>query len=127
MTPREVRKYPIIWTNNLSQPILARDFRDIGITIIGTGGVQVLGSLEAPQDPLKGSPEEVDFTAPSVLGNSYAAVVIADLTTPNSYVTTLSVTGATKLGEVNTNLLTFICLSRSVDTVDALITVCDNQ
>lgn len=127
MTPREVRKYPIIWTNNLSQPILARDFRDIGITIIGTGDVQVLGSLEAPQDSTYGSPTEVDFSVASALGNSYAAVVIADLTVPNTYVTTLSVAGATKLGEVNTNLLTWICLSRSIDTVDALVTVCDNQ
>lgn len=120
MTPREIRKIPITWTANKSQPILVSDFRDIDITIIGTGNATVLGSAEKTTEP-------VDFTSPSVLGNSYAAIVIADLTTPSTYVTALAVAGATKLGEVNTNLLTWICIERSVDTLDAFITICDNQ
>ncbi len=59
--------------------------------------------------------------------NAYIAVVLADLGTPNTYVTTLSATAATKMAEVNTNLLTYISITRSADTLDAFITVCDNS
>ena len=59
--------------------------------------------------------------------NSFAPIVIADETVANSYVTSLSLSSQTKLAEVNTNLLTFICLLRSSDTVDAFVTVTTNQ
>ena len=122
MNPRDVKKIPITWTNvggtDYSQAIMVADFRDIDLTIVGTGTVTVLGSADK---------EAIDFTASSTITNSYAAVVIADLTAANTYATSLSVAGATKIGEVNTNLLGFICLTRSVDTVDAFITTCDNS
>jgi hypothetical protein len=121
---RPLRKIPITWdVDGYSQAIDTSDFRDIGITIVGTGDVQVLGTKEAyPQID-----KPVNFKITSTINNSWATVVVADETTPNTYVTTFSVTAATKLGEVNTNLLTFISLSRSINTVDAFITYCDNS
>lgn len=120
--PRDTKKIPITWSDDLSQPIKINDFRNVVITLVGTGAIQVLGSAE--KNPTDTPP---DFTAPSTIDNAFEAIVMADLTAPNTYATTISVTSATKLAEVNTNLLTFISLSRSVDTVDAYVTVCDNQ
>lgn len=122
MNPRDIKKYPIVWTNNLSQPIFVGDFRDIDLTIVGTGNVVVLGSAERNDDDAP-----PDFSSPSTITNSYAAMVVADLTTVNTYTTALAVAGATKIGEVNTNLLTWICLSRSTGTVDAFVTATDNS
>lgn len=121
--PRDTKKIPITWTSDFSQVIKANDFRNIGLTIVGTGDIQVLASKEKnPAD------EPVDFTAPSTIDNAYAAIVIADETlATGSYSTSITVSGSTKLAEINTNLATFICLSRSADTVDAYITVTDNQ
>lgn len=118
MNPRDIKTYPIVWTSNKSQAIPVADFRDIDITIVGTGTVAVLGSAKK---------DIVDFVASSTITNPYAAMVIADLTTPNTYATSLAVTAATKIGEVNTNLLCWICLTRTVDTVDAFVTICDNS
>lgn len=120
MTPREIRKIPITWTADKSQAIFVADFRNIVLTIVGTGTATVLGSVEKTTEP-------VDFGSPSVLGNTYAEIVIADLTVAGAYATTLIVAGATKLGEVNTNLLTWIQITRSAGTLDAFITVCDNE
>ena len=106
--PRDIKKIPITWTGNLSQAIKADDFRNIGLTIVGTGDVPV------------------DFSVASTISNAFAALILADETS-TTYSTTLSVSGSTKLAEVNTNLATFICVSRSADTVDAYITVTDNQ
>ena len=122
--PRDVKQIPITWTSNKSQPILVSDFRDVVLTIVGTGTATVLGSTLVPKTS---SATPVDFTASSTITNPYATMVIADLTTPSTYATSLAVTGATKMGEVNTNLLTYICVTRSVNTLDAFITVCDNQ
>ena len=128
MNPRRIRKTPITWTTvgglDYSQPISVADYRDVGITIVGTGDVQALATKDIKNSNFE-SP--VDFTASSTIDNSYAALVIADETTPNTYVTTFSVSSATKLGEVNTNEITFVCLTRSVNTVDAFVTYCDNQ
>ena len=118
--PRLIQKYPITWTSNQSQLIGVKDVRDIDITVVGTGTITVYGSADM-------TVEGIDFTSPSTISNSYAEMVIADLTTPNTYATSLAVTAETKIGEVNTNLLTWISVSRDVDTVDAFITVCDNS
>lgn len=118
MNPRQIHKTPIVWTNNLSQSIFAGDFRNIGVTIVGTGTVQVLSSKDT---------NEIDFTLSSTLTNSYVAVVIADETVANTYTTSLTVSAATKVGEVNQNYAGWICLSRSANTVDAFVTTTDNQ
>lgn len=118
MNPRDLKKYPIIWTSNKSQPISVGDFRDIDITVVGTGTITVLGTA---------SSDIIDFTGSSTLANAFAPMVIADLTTPNTYATSLAVSSATKIGEVNTNLLGWICVTRTADTVDAYVTICDNS
>lgn len=120
--PRDVKKIAITWTSNKSQAIKTDDFRNIEITAVGTGTIQVLASKD--KNPADTPP---DFTSPSTISNSYAAVVIADETVANTYSTSLTVSSSTKIGEVNTNLVTFICLTRSVDTVDAFVTITDNQ
>lgn len=127
--PRIIRKTSIEWTFNsddslwYSQPIQVSSFRDVGITVVGTGDVQALGSKQWDNNqqiiPL--------FTDPSIISNSYVAVIIADETTPNTYVTTFSVSASTKIGELNTNMVTYVCLTRSTDTVDAFLTYCDNS
>lgn len=119
--PRQKHKYAIVWTNDKSQPIPVTDFRDIVLTIVGTGTAGVLGS--ADYDPTKA----IDFTVASTIGNSYANIVIADLGVANAYATTLIAAGSTKIGEVNTNLLTWICITRSANTLDGFVTVCDNS
>ena len=130
MAPRQVRKTKITWTQPdpmgpwYSQPIFVADYRDVGITIVGTGDVQALATKELYNSNVD---TPVDFTVSSTISNSYAAAVIADETTPSTYVTTFTVAGATKFGEINTNLVTFVCLTRSVDTVDAFLTYCDNS
>lgn len=122
MNPRDIKKVPIVWTSNKSQAIFCGDFRNIELTVVGTGSVSVLGSKD-----LNTASTPPDFTSPSTIANSYAAVVIADETVANNYVTALAVTAETKVGEVNTNILTWICLTRTVDTVDAFVTLTDNQ
>jgi len=118
--PRMIVQEKITWTNNKSQPIFAGDFRNIGITIVGTGTLSVLGSKSRQQDP-------IDFTAASTLANSYATIVLADETVANTYATSLTVSGSTKIAEVNTNELGWICLSRSGSGVDAFVTMTDNR
>ncbi len=120
MSQRTTQIIPITWTSNKSQPICVSDFRDITLTIVGTGTAGVLGSAGAVNDV-------IDFTSSSVIGNAFANVVIADLTAANTYATTLAVTGATKLGEVNTNALTWICITRSADTLDGYVLLGNNQ
>lgn len=122
MNPRDIKEIPITWTANKSQPIKVADFRDIGLTLAGTGILTVLGSKQ--KNPADTPP---DFTVSSTISNSFVAVVIADETVANTYATTIAVSGSTKLAEVNTNLLTWVCIQRSVDTVDAFLTTCDNS
>lgn len=122
---RIVKETPITWTTvggtDYSQPIAVADYRDVGITLVGTGTITVLGTKQ-----WNTSGSAPDFTSPSTITNSYAAIVIADETTPNTYATTIAVAGATKLAEVNSNLVTWICLTRSINTVDAFVTYCTN-
>lgn len=120
-TPREIFKIPITWTNNVSQPILVSDFKNINLTVVGTGAVSVLGSKDVQVDP-------INFASPSTISNSYATTIILDETVaPVAGATTLTVAGATKIGRVDTNTLTWIALSRNLNTVDAFITISDNQ
>ena len=118
MNPRDIKQIPITWTSDKSQPIFVGDFRDVVLTIVGTGTATVLASADK---------EVVDFTIASTIDNSFATMVIADMTTASTYATSLAVAGTTKLGEVNTNLLTWICVTRSAGTLDAFITICDNS
>lgn len=97
------------------------DFRDLLLTVVGTGTVVVYGSNQ------KVPP---DFTATSDIDNSYVAVMTADYTTPNTYNAGGSgvvVAGATKIVEVNTNMLTWIGISRSAETVNVKLTMTNAQ
>lgn len=120
--PRDTKQIPITWTSNKSQPIKVNDFRDVVLTIVGTGTATVLGSAQK-----NAADTPPDFTASSTISNSFITTVIADIGVASTYATSLVAAGNTKMGEVNTNLLTFICVTRSVDTLDGFITVCDNQ
>lgn len=119
--PRNVKKETITWTSNLSQPILVTDWRNIELTVVGTGSVSILASKDKTIDP-------IDFSSPSTITNSYATIALYDETvTSSNFVTTLTVSGSTKIAEIDSNLLTWIAVSRSDDTVDAFITYSDNQ
>lgn len=122
MNHRDIKKIPITWTANKSQAIFCGDYRNIGLTIVGTGTITAQGTKQKND-----ADTPPDFTASSTITNSFATIVIADETAVNTYATSLAVAGATKLGEINTNLLTWVSLSRSADTVDAFITVTDNE
>lgn len=96
------------------------DFRNLLITLVGTGTIIVYGS--AQQNP-------PDFTAPSSITNSYTPIVLADYSLANTYyagATGVTVAGATKIVELNTNLLTWFAIHRSANTVEALATETDN-
>lgn len=125
-TPRQIYEIAIKWNDNKSQPILVSDFRNIGITAVGTGSISVLASKSAPAGGSTGT-KEIDFTIPSTLNNSYAQVAIYDETVvTNNWVLALAVAG-TKLAEVDTNELSWICITRDADTVDVSVTVTTNQ
>lgn len=126
-SPRQIYSIPITWTNNKSQPILVADFRNVGLTAVGTGSITVLASKQYPSGGKDGN-REIDFSAPSTIDNSYTQVVVYDETiTTGNWVTALAVSGSTKIAELDINELTWICLSRSGGGVDAFITVSDNQ
>ncbi len=95
------------------------DFRNQVIGATGTGVVTVYGSMQK---------EPPDFTQPSTIDNQYAVIVLADYSLATSqYVTSLVVSSATKIAELNTNLLSWIAIHRSVDTVDVKLLEGDNQ
>lgn len=118
MNPRDIKEYAIVWTDNKSQPIFVGDFRNVALSIVGTGTVSVQAST---------AKDVVDFTTASTITNPYATVVLADLTVASTYATSLAVSSSTKLAEVNTNLITWISLTRSEDTVDCIVTLSDNS
>lgn len=100
--------------------IFGGDFRNLLMTVVGTGTVIVYGSTQ--KDP-------PDFSAPSSILNSYAPIVLADYSLSNTYydgAAGVVAAGDTKIVELNTNLLTWFAIHRSVDTVDVLITETDN-
>ncbi len=98
----------------------AGDFRNQVLTVVGTGTVIVYGSCQ------KAPP---DFTQSSTIDNSYAPVMLADYAAVGTYyvgAAGVPVSNATKLVEINTNLLTWVAIHRSVDTVDVKLTESDN-
>lgn len=103
----------------LSEPIFVGDYRNVELTAVGTGRIQVLGSKDIKMfDPLQ----------PSSFNNSYVPVVLADETVAtNNYSTTWILSNETKVGEVNVNVLGWISLSRNTETIRAFISVTDNQ
>lgn len=118
-TERNIQKIQVVWDGNVSEPIFVGDSRNVGVTAVGTGTLSIRASKDT---------ELVDFGVASTINNSYATVVIADETlTTSNYVTSLAVAGSTKIGEINTNLVSWIALVRSSSAVDAFITVTDNQ
>ena len=105
----------------LNTAVFSADYRDILLTAVGTGTVVVYGSCQ--KDP-------PDFTSASTITNSYVPIVLADYALVNTYyagTAGITVAGATKIVELNTNLLTWVAFHRSVNTVDILLTETDAQ
>lgn len=98
----------------------AGGFRNQVLAVVGTGNVIVYGSTQ------KNPP---DFTAPSTIGNSYAPIMLADYTSPNTYYAGgagVTVAAGTKIVEANTNVLSWVAIHRSINTVDVKLTESDN-
>lgn len=98
----------------------AKDFRNILVAIIGTGNVKFHGSFQ--KDP-------PDFTAASTITNEHDTIVSADYAIQNTFyngAVGVTVAGATKQVELNTNLLTWFTIQRSINTVGVIVTVTDN-
>lgn len=109
-------------TNNASNNAIcfAGGFRNQVLTVVGSGTVIVYGSTQ------KTPP---DFTAPSTIDNSYAPLVLADYSIQNTYyngATGVAVVAATKIVEVNTNVIVWMAIHRSAGTVDVKLTESDN-
>ncbi len=99
----------------------AGDFRNQVLIVAGTGTVVVYGSCQ------KTPP---DFTSASTIDNAYVAIVLADYSTQNTYyngTAGVAVSASTKMVELNTNVLTWIAIHRSANTVDVKLTEADNQ
>lgn len=100
----------------------AADFIDAVLTVVGTGTVIVSGSAqELPPD----------FSAVPTITNSHTPIALADYSLATSQILAgsagVTVAGVTKLVELNTNLLTWIGINRSINTVDVLLTETNNQ
>ncbi len=99
------------------------DFRDIVMTLVGTGTVIVYGSAQRLPP---------NFAAASTISNSYAPIALVDYSLEGSTAFIPGATGGTvanetKLFELDTNLLTWIAVKRSVNTVDVLLTETNAQ
>ncbi len=93
--------------------------RNQAITVSGTGTITIYGSAQK---------QPVDFSKSSTIDNSYAVMVVADYSlAANQYITSVVVSSSTRIVEINTNLLTWIGIHRSVDTVNVKFTETDNQ
>lgn len=99
----------------------AADFIDVVLTVVGTGTVLVYGTAqEIPPD----------FSSASTITNSKVGIVTADYSVQNTYYdgsTGVVVSSSTKLVELNTNLLSWVGIHRSVNTVQVLMTITDNS
>jgi hypothetical protein len=98
------------------------DLRDLLLTIVGTGTVNVYGSCqELPPD----------FSAASIITNSYVPITLADYSLADvKYSGGLGATVAasTKIVELDTNILTWIAIKRGAqDTCDVLLTLTNAQ
>lgn len=97
------------------------DYRNQVLGVVGTGTVIVYGSSQRLPP---------NFNLPSTIGNLYTPIVLADYSVANTYyagASGVSVAASTKIVELNTNLLTWIAIHRSADTVDVILTETDNQ
>ena len=125
------RKYQLTWDENgfLLNPGPvpgnawdAKVFRDVVLTIIGTGNIKVYGSAQA---------EPPKFEDPSTLENTWTPIALVDysLVGAPAYfdgATGITVTNETKLAELDTNGLTWFAIKRTVtegNVVDVLATV----
>lgn len=98
----------------------AKDFVNIIITMVGTGTVKFHGSAQDTPP---------DFSVASTLLNTHAPIVSADYSIPNTFyagATGIVLANETKIVELNTNLLSWFAIERSVGTVDVIVTVADN-
>lgn len=99
----------------------AGDYRNQVLTLVGTGTVVVYGSAQ------KTPP---DFTSASSITNSYAPVVLADYSLVNTYyagAAGIALNNQTKIVEINTNLLTWVAIHRSANTVEVKFTETNNS
>ena len=97
------------------------DFRDALITAVGTGTIKVYGSCQ------KNPP---DFGAASTITNSWAAITLADYSladTKYNGATGMTVAGSSMICELDINLLTWIAIHRSANTVYVLLTLTNAQ
>lgn len=99
----------------------AGDYRNQVLMVSGTGTVIVYGSAQ------KTPP---DFSQAPSIDNFYVPIVLADYAVKQTYydgATGAVVAGGEKMVELNTNLLTWIGISRSAETVDVKFTETDNS
>lgn len=99
----------------------AADHINVVLAVVGTGNVVVYGSTQRTPP---------DFSAASTIDNSYVPIVLSDYAVPNTYypgATGVTVAVETKVVELNTNLLTWVAISRSVNTVDVKMTETNAQ
>ncbi len=73
-----------------------------------------------------------DFTAPSTIINSYTPIALVDYSLVGASAffpgaTGGTVSGDTKLFECDTNLLSWIAIQRSIETVEVLLTETNAQ
>lgn len=109
--------------NNETAIAFSADFRDIVLTVGGTGTVIVYGSAQ------KSPP---DFTIGPSITNSYVPIALVDYSLVGSGAYYPGATGAVVAGtamivECDTNLLTWIGIHRSAPTVDVLLTITNAQ
>jgi len=114
---------PLTYSNGYAQApgggnAFAVPQRNVIVTVSGTGTVVVHGSAQALPP---------DFSAASTISNSHAIIVGADYSlTTNQYITSIIVSGSTKIVELNTNFLTWIGIQRTSGSPDVIVTITDN-
>ncbi len=101
--------------------LFSGDFRNILLAVDGTGTVIVYGSnQETPPN----------FTASVTINNFFVPIVTADYSVQNTYydgTAGVVVSSSAKLVELNTNLITWFAVHRSVNTVNVKATLTNNQ
>ncbi len=91
------------------------------LSIDGTGTVIVYGTNQ------KTPP---DFTAPVTIDNFFVPIQLADYSLANTYYNGsvgAVVSSSSMMVELNTNLLTWVAIHRSANTVEVKLTETDNQ
>lgn len=108
---------------NLQNAFWSGDFQNIVLTIVGTGTIVAYGSTQL-------SPP--DFSAPVTIDNSFTPISLVEyaLTGTNAYhdgATGVTVSGSASLSEFDTNLITWMSVHRSGNTVDVKLTLTNTQ